>query len=1706
MVSIATGSISGSFADKNVGINKTVNLSGVALSDIDAGNYSVAGVGGVTGNITQANLTLSTSNVTKTYDGGLTALGTAVVTGGTLFAGDTLSGGTFAFIDKNVGLGNKTVTTTGVTVGDGVNFGNYNVSYADNITSTINPAALVLSGTRVYDGSTTVAGSVLTATGVAGETFTVTGSGDISNLASKDVQTGSLLTSVTGLALGTSGNGGLSSNYTALSTVGSSVSITQANLTLSGTRTYNGSTAVAGSVLTASGVAGETFTVTGAGDISNLISKDVQTGSLLTSVTGLALGTSGNGGLSTNYTALSTVGSSVSITQANLTLSASNVTKTYDGGLTALGTAVVAGGTLFAGDTLSGGTFAFTDKNVGLGNKTVTTTGVTVGDGVNFGNYNVSYADNTTSTINPYAVSMTGARAYDSTTIVDAGIFTLGPLVGTETLTLSGAGSVTSANAGTYSVAGGTLSLGTLALGDGINGGLASNYTFTGGTQTVDIGTAALAMLTANNASKTYGSILTFNGTEFVVSGLQGSDNISSVTLTSAGAVSTADVATYNIDAVPGSEIFSVGSASNYTISYNPGTLTVNPYIVSMTGTRAYDGTANMAAGIFTLGPLALGQTLNLSGSGIVADKNVANGKVVDTSGITLVDGTGLASNYTFTGGTQTADITQANLTLSASNVTKTYDGGLTALGTAVVAGGTLFAGDTLSGGTFAFTDKNVGLGNKTVTTTGVTVGDGVNLGNYNVSYVNNTTSTITQANLTLSTSNVTKTYDGGLTALGTAVVTGGTLFAGDTLSGGTFAFIDKNVGLGNKTVTTTGVTVGDGVNFGNYNVSYANNTTSTINPAALTLSGTRVYDGSTTVAGSVLTATGVAGETFTVTGTGDISNLASKDVQTGSLLTSVTGLALGTSGNGGLSSNYTALSTVGSSVSITPYAVSMTGARTYDATASAGAGIFTLGPLVGAETLTLSGSGIVSSANVGSYSVASATLSLNTLALGNGTGLASNYTFTGGTQTVDINPAGLTAAIIGTPTKQYDGTTAATLASTNYVLTGFIAGEGATVTQTAGTYYTDTTLTTPTQDVLAATTVGATLAPTDFTATGATLLSNYTLPTIASGAGAITPKPASVTANDVTITYGDALGAAGFTAVGLVSPDTIGSVTMTLPGAGTTPDVGVYTGATPSNAVFSVGLPSNYTITYAGGTLTVTPKQITLYAERTYDTTTIINASNIGAVNGITTGGITQKLSLTGTGSLLDKYADYNKPITLGTLTLGDGTLTANDLLANPKASNGKASNYILMDGQATINKATLTLTGLVAQNKVYDGTTAATILGTPVISNPLSGDNVTVTATGVGTFSSKNAGYSIPVTSGYTLGGADAANYKVQTSMQANILQKNISLSGTPVAASRVYDGTDLTSISGVTINGLIAGDAASLTGIFTSPNAGTNKLVSLALTGNDAVNYIFSYTGPSLYASITPRLLTYTGTPVANSRVYDGTTTTTISGISNITGLLGTDGAAVVGQFADKNVGTAKPVTLVVTGTASGNYALSQPGGLVANITPRALTLSGTPVALSRPYDGTVVALIGGATLNNVVAGDTVNLGGTFANPNVGTAKPVTLALTGKDKGNYSIASLPGGLTADITQRDLIVLADNASMMFGGSIPPLTYTVGGAGLAGPDTKDTVFSGLLAVNIAGVNPGFTAPITQGTLALTLVPGGNYFISSFVEGTMSVQ
>lgn len=189
-------------------------------------------------------------------------------------------------------------------------------------------------------------------------------------------------------------------------------------------------------------------------------------------------------------------------------------------------------------------------------------------------------------------------------------------------------------------------------------------------------------------------------------------------------------------------------NGDNYTVTYVDNTTsTINPFAVSLTGSRSYDGTSDVSAGALTIGTLVGTETLVLVGSGSVADKHVAAGKTVTLGSLALADGSnhGLASNYTFTDGTQTVDITQAALMLSTGNVTKIYDGSTTATGSATVIGGRLFDGDLISGGSFAFTDPNVGIGNKTVTVGGVTVTDGNSGGNYAVSYTDNTTSTITE-------------------------------------------------------------------------------------------------------------------------------------------------------------------------------------------------------------------------------------------------------------------------------------------------------------------------------------------------------------------------------------------------------------------------------------------------------------------------------------------------------------------------------------------------------------------------------------------------------------------------------------------------------------------------------------------------------------------------------------------------------------------------------------------------------------------------------------------------------------------------------------------------------------------------------------------------------------------------------------------------
>ncbi len=99
-----------------------------------------------------------------------------------------------------------------------------------------------------------------------------------------------------------------------------------------------------------------------------------------------------------------------------------------------------------------------------------------------------------------------------------------------------------------------------------------TNYIITYDNGTLTVNRASL-VITADNTNKIFGQTVTFAGTEFTSSGLQNGETIGSVTLTSAGAVATAAVGSYNI--VPSAPIGGTFSQGNYTDAFNDGTLTV---------------------------------------------------------------------------------------------------------------------------------------------------------------------------------------------------------------------------------------------------------------------------------------------------------------------------------------------------------------------------------------------------------------------------------------------------------------------------------------------------------------------------------------------------------------------------------------------------------------------------------------------------------------------------------------------------------------------------------------------------------------------------------------------------------------------------------------------------------------------------------------------------------------------------------------------------------------------------------------------------------------------------------------------------------------------------------------------------------------------------------------------------------------------------
>lgn len=493
-----------------------------------------------------------------------------------------------------------------------------------------------------------------------------------------------------------------------------------------------------------------------------------------------------------------------------------------------------------------------------------------------------------------------------------------------------------------------------------------------------------------------------------------------------------------------------------------------------------------------------------------------------------------------------------------------------------------------------------------------------------------------------------------------------------------------------------------------------------------------------------------------------------------------------------------------------------------------------------------------------------------------------------------------------------------------------------------------------------------------------------------------------------------------------------------------------------------------------------MTPLTVTANsASRTYD------GQAYSAANSVTYS-ITPNSNLLGTVS----YSSTAQ----GATNAGTYAITPSGLYSTQQQG-GYAIDFV--SGALTVNPAPLTLQGtMAATNKVYDGSTAATLTGSGTLSGVIAGDTVTLSASG--NFATRNAGTGIAVVP--SLGGASAGNYIViqPTGLSADITPKALTVDGSTGAASKTYDGTATATMT-ANLSGLIGGDSVALAGNFADKNVGIAKTVTYgnSLTGADAGNYSLSSAGGTTTSDIIAKVLTVSGATVASNKVYDATTGATVSGGTiAISGIIAGDTVSFAqsGNFADKNVGTSKTVTYSnsLSGTDAGNYSLSSAGGTVkANIAAKALTVLGA-VAASKVYDGSTAAALTG-NLSGVIAGDTVSLAqsGTFANKNVGTAKAVTYknSLSGTDKGNYSLSSAGGMTTADITAKSLTVTGTSvADKVYDGTIK--ASLTGGtlSGVVSGDTVKLTQSGVFAAKNAGTGIAVTATDSLGGAS-----AGNY-------------
>ena len=468
------------------------------------------------------------------------------------------------------------------------------------------------------------------------------------------------------------------------------------------------------------------------------------------------------------------------------------------------------------------------------------------------------------------------------------------------------------------------------------------------------------------------------------------------------------------------------------------------------------------------------------------------------------------------------------------------------------------------------------------------------------------------------------------------------------------------------------------------------------------------------------------------------------------------------------------------------------------------------------------------------------------------------------------------------------------------------------------------------------------------------------------------------------------------------------------------------------------------------------------------------------------------------------------------GTFTWMDGTVKPDAGSNNatwtftPDASYG--GKYTTNNGTSTVtvNRKTVTVSGITASDKVYDGTTNAKLnFSNAKFAGILENDTLTVTAKGV--FEKPDIGKQKVTISDLTLGGDSAANYVLAES--GNQTETTATITAREVKVTIISKGGTYGSVvaAAAKLTGAVDGDSVPVTLTYTGNNYSSATVpvnvgsytvtASIAnsnytLTGNTTADFV-----------ITPKPVTVTGI-TANDKVYDGTNDATLDcSNAKFDGILKNDKLTVAakGMFekADAGERKVKISDLKLGGDSAANYVLAESGNqteTTATITAKKVTVTITPNGGT--YGETITPAT--VTANGVVGEDAPKITLTYtgtANDGTeytGTTPPtkagtytITATITNP---NYKLDADTATAEFTVAKRSATVTPDNKSKVYEEKDPELTYKVSGVldsetlegiTLARAKGENAGKYAITATADAGANPNYAVTFAEGTFTI---------------------